>query len=169
MTSRKPSRSHQHAAVERISIAGATTYMAPYALHHYGEEFLQAALSLPAPTVPFSPVRFYLACHSIELSLKAFLSLNRVSLATIKKCYGHGLLALLTAVEQKGLGTLVLLSDAQLVEIRNASAYYSEKVLEYPSSGEALKGYPATAELAVLLSAAELLVARLREPCIDAA
>ena len=168
MTSRKPSRARR-AGIERLSIAGATAFMTPYAFHHYGEEFLEAALSLSAPTVRFSPVRFFLACHSIELSLKAFLSLNRVSLASIKRCYGHDLDLLLTAVEQKGLGTIVPLSDPQLAEIRNASGYYNEKVFEYPSIGEALEGYPATPELAVLLSAAEQLVARLREPCVNAA
>ena len=62
--------------VESISIAGATARMAPLGLQIYAADFLAAAKAVPSPVVPFAPARMYLACHAVELALKAFLSLK---------------------------------------------------------------------------------------------
>ena len=73
--------------VENISIFGLNARMAPLGLQMYAADFLAAAkaiqqpnvppyLACQPPNVPFVPARPYLACHALELSLKALLSLK---------------------------------------------------------------------------------------------
>lgn len=45
-------------------------YISPFGFISYSEDFYEACRS-HGPQRPFSPVHYYLACHSIELSLKA--------------------------------------------------------------------------------------------------
>jgi len=154
--------------IERISIAGATARLSPLALHKYAKDFLRAGISLEASCVPFSPVQYYLLARAVELALKAFLSANGITLKELAG-YGHSLVKLLRAAENRGITADVSLGSEHVEEIQRADNYYSEKVYEYPAIWEAIEGYPQNPNLVVLRSAAELLVIRLEALCLDAA
>jgi len=166
---RKPSRAKQYAQIERISIAGLTSRMGPVGLWVYADAYIRAVLALPALEVPYEPVRYYLACHSIELSLKAFLSLHGATMLELSEnAFGHNLEAIVVAADTKGLQSQVALADNHREEIRKAAVYYAGKVFEYPAVGEALSGYPGLPKFEVLCAAAELLVGALAQPCREA-
>jgi hypothetical protein len=166
---RDPSLAKRFAEIERLSMFGVTERMGPVALHLYAEKYLAAAQALPPQNVPFDPVRLYLACHAIELCLKAFLSLHgQEMLAMADGKLGHKLGAILEAADRAGLKTVVSLSKEQLAAIRHAETYYAGKVFEYPAVGEALSGYPSLPPLEALLEAAVTLVSTLAKPCKEA-
>ncbi|MDP9263753.1 MAG: hypothetical protein M3O85_05475 [Acidobacteriota bacterium] len=163
---RKLSRAKQYAQIERISIGGAVERMGPAGLWVYANAYAKAGLALLAPGAPYEPVRYYLACHSIELSLKAFLSLHGATMLELSEnAFGHNLKKILKAAEAKGLQTQVALTQEHRVEIRKAATYYAGKVFEYPAVGEALVGYPRLPKLELLFAAAEVLVDTLEQPC----
>lgn len=170
--SKKPGRvsaAKRFAQVERISIFGITERMGPLGLHMYAERFLTAARSLPPGTVPFEPVRPYLVCHSIELGLKAFLSLQGAAMIELADgAYGHNLEAILQKADDKALSASVRLTAAQRSAIRLATVYYSGKVFEYPAVGESMSGYPSMPPLEAFLEAAGALVDSLRQQCREA-
>jgi hypothetical protein len=159
-----------HTNIERISIAGATARLSPLALHTYAKDFLRAGISLEASGVPFSPVQYYLLARAVELALKAFLSANGITLKKLAgRNYGHSLMKLLRAAENRGITADVSLGSEHVEEIQRADKYYSEKVFEYPAISEAIKGYPQKPNLVILCSAAELLVTRIEALCLSAA
>jgi len=181
MTStKKPTRASgakRFAQVERISISGITERMAPLALHMYADAYLNAARSLPPPDaplaapsrVPFEQVRPFLVCHSIELGLKAFLSLQGFEMLELAGGpYGHNLEAILKKADEKRLGASVGLTEVQRAAVRHASDYYAGKAFEYPAVGEAVCGYPGMPVIETLLEVAALLVDSLRQPCTEA-
>lgn len=166
---REPSPAKRFAEIERISILGVTERMGPVALHLYAERYLAAVQALLKLSTPFDPVRLYLVCHAIELSLKAFLSLQgQEMLAMADGKLGHKLSSILEAADAVGLKSFVSLSDEQLGAIRLAETYYAGKVFEYPAVGEALSGYPGLPPIEALLEAAALLVSTLAKPCKEA-
>ena len=148
---------------------GVTSRMGPVGLWVYADAYIRAGLALPAQEVPYEQVRYYLACHSIELSLKAFLSLHGATMLELSEnAFGHNLEAIAVAADTKGLKSQIPLTDSHREEIRKAAQYYVGKVFEYPAVGEALSGYPDLPKLDVLFAAAELLAATLAQPCQDA-
>ncbi len=152
-----------------MSLGGLVFQMAPGGLWVYANAYLRAATALPAPEAPYEPVRYYLACHSIELSLKAYLSLHGAPMLELSESgYGHNLEAILTAADNKGLQSYVPVSAEQRAEISKAATYYGGKVFEYPAMGEACVGYPSLPSLEILLEAATLLVDSLAQPCREA-
>jgi hypothetical protein len=166
---RKLSQATTHKTIENLSIAGATARMGPVALHVYAADFLSAARAAAPPGVPFAPARTYLVCRALELALKAFLSLKGCSLEQMAGGpFGHNLESLLAEADQHGLSALVHLEKLHAAEIRRASTYYVEKVFEYPALDEAVLCYPKNPDVNLLLSAAEAVVAVLREPCLNA-
>ena len=166
---RKLSQAKTYARIERISIAGIVAPMGPVGLWVYASAYVKAGLALPAPEAPYEPVRYYLACHSIELSLKAFLSLHGATMLELSEnAFGHNLEAILLAADAKGLQTQVALTQEHRVEICKAATYYVGKVFEYPAMGEALSGYPSLPKLELLFAAAKLLVETLAKPCREA-
>ena len=102
------SAAKRFAQIEKISIMGITERMGPLGLHMYASAYLDAARALPLPTAPFEPVRPFLICHSIELGLKAFLSLHGAEMLELADgSYGHNLEAILKKADEKHLGTHV--------------------------------------------------------------
>ena len=103
----------------------------------------------------------------MELALKAFLSANGITLKELAgRKYGHSLGS--KHVEIRGDaakfgGTKKLHNE----EIARADKYYSEKVFEYPAISEAIKAYPRKPNLAVLCSAAKLLVTCIEALCLS--
>jgi hypothetical protein len=165
---KKKSAVKDFAAIEQISIAGLVARMGPVALHVYADAYLKAAKALPEPTAPFEPVRPFLVCHSIELSLKAFLSLRGAKMIEMMESgLGHKLEALLQEAIERGLNDLVSLTDSQRNAIHQATTYYAGKVFEYPAVAEALSAYPQLPSLPHLFEAAAELVDVLRKPCYE--
>ena len=171
-STKKPARvsaAKRFAQIERISIAGIAERMSPLARHMYAGAYLNAARSLPMPTVPFDPVRPFLVCHSIELALKAFLSLQGSAMLELADgSYGHNLERILQKADEKHLAASVTLTKTHRAEIRRASAYYSGKVFEYPAIGEAMSGYPSMPAIDSLFEAAGILAESLRQYCNEA-
>jgi hypothetical protein len=167
---RKPGMAKAHTQIENVSIFGTTVRVAPLGLIVYAESFLSAArLFTISSAQDFIPARTYLACHAVELALKAFLSLKGHSLAKLAGgAFSHNLGTILTEAEQHGLSDVVGLTELQQFHIRRASKYYAEKVFEYPAIGEALSAYSDRPDDGVLIAAAEVLVAELHDPCLHA-
>ena len=165
----RPSLAKKFAEIERISVFGAVARMGPIGLWMYAEAFCRAAKSLPKPEVPYEPVRYYLICHSIELVLKAYLSLHGATMLELAdSAYGHKLDAILGSAESKGLGSVAILSPEHHAEIHKASVYYGGKVFEYPAVGEAFVGYPGLPSFERLLEVAVLLLGSLEQSCKSA-
>jgi hypothetical protein len=99
--------------------------MGPASLQMYAADFLSAAKAVPPPGVPFAPARTHLICRTLELSLKAFLSLKGCSMERLAGGpFGHDLDTLLTEAINNGIADLVNLDARQLAHIRFASTYY---------------------------------------------
>lgn len=155
--------------VEDAWMWGLRIRMAPIGLQTYAADFVSSAKAVEPPSVPFAPARIYLACHALELALKAFLSLKGRSLEQLAGGkFGHDLECLLKEAEQHGLDKLVNFDEPQKSQIRRASNYYKRKIFEYPSIHEAACAYPGSPNTAMLISAAEALVAALKVPCLNA-
>jgi hypothetical protein len=155
---------------ESISIFGLTAHMAPLGLQMYAADFLAAAKSLQPTNVDFAPARSFLACHALELALKAFLSLKSKDYSLDKlaeRQFSHHIVNLLDEAERNGLYEFVNLKDVEKSQIRSASDYYSSKVFEYPAVSEALRGYPTRPNINIIIDAAETLVGALKEPCLN--
>lgn len=161
----------KHTQIESINMFGATARLSPLGLIIYADHYLEAAKSaLPDKNGgEFHPARLFLVCHSLELALKAFLSLRGRSLDELAGgALGHDLVKLLAEADKQGLGAVVKLTEQQRFWIGRTSTYYAEKVYEYPSVLEALKGYSLRGDMDRLLEAAETLIPPLREPCLHA-
>ena len=160
-----------HSETDRLEIAGTTWNFAPFGLIFTSKKYLEAAkvvvlqeeqLTLTSND-RWHPVGKYLACHSIELSFKAFLTLKGERLRGAK-AFGHNLSNLLAASERQTLQDMVVLTAEERDEIIKASPYYDEKVFEYPSLPEATRAYPEDPIVGYLLSAAHKLVDGLYTP-----
>jgi hypothetical protein len=161
---KKPRKTH----IENISIFGLSAHTGPLYLQMYAADFLSAAKSVQPPHVEFAPARSSLACHAIELALKAFLSLKGLySLKELDELFSHRLVNILDEAERNGLYEFVNLKDVEKFHIRIASDYYSSKIFDYPAAGEALQGYPTRPNINIIIDAAETLVGALKEPCRD--
>lgn len=134
--------------------------------HLYASEWLKAGQLVASQVDPFRPVAYYLFARSIELSLKSFLLIHRISLAELKsRQLGHDLTALLARASALGLPQL---SDEQHIVMAKANEYYTEKVFEYFAMQEAVTGFQRMPELSLLGDLASQLVNDLRQPCLDA-
>jgi hypothetical protein len=166
---RKLSSAKRHAQIESISILGAVGRMGPIGLWQYAEAYLKAAKAVPLPDVPYEPTRYFLVCHSIELGLKAFLSVQGATMLQLSEnAYGHNLDALLKAAEGERLLSTVQLSGSQRDQIAKASDYYAGKVFQYPAVAEALRAYPGLPDIETLFAAAECIVKSLEIACKEA-
>jgi hypothetical protein len=144
--------------------------MGPGSLIVYAASFLSAAKTvLVKPEIPFDPARTYLACHSLELCIKAFLSLRgRPMVELAGGAFRHDLAALLTKAEKEGFLDMVPLTGSQMAEIVRAAKYYSEKVFEYPAVGESIGAYPHLPHVPDLIEISDLMVSALFDLCLAA-
>ncbi|MBR1156206.1 hypothetical protein [Bradyrhizobium sp. JYMT SZCCT0428] len=110
------------------------------------------------------PVGKYLACHSIELSFKAFLTLKGTK-RTDAENFRHRIVELLAETRKQNLEEFVKLTDQEIGEIEKASKYYEKHIFRYPNVPEMATAYPDDPDVAPLLSAAEKLVDGLYDPC----
>ena len=107
-----------------------------------------------------------MSCQSIELSLKAYLSLRGASRAALKsKPYGHNLARLFRDARDKGIGVLVALVSSDADAISNAADWYHthrRKRFQYFEVMDAITGFKNAPELAPL----EDLATRLQAPSL---
>lgn len=133
-----------------------------YWLSIYAADFLAAAQSFQSPEQRFSPVRYYLICHSIELALKAFLFTAGYK-KNDRKNLNHNLLKILAEAEGNGLGNYFEISHAEKESIEKANELYQEKKFEYFESLETIYD-PHNFELDVLEAFAQRLVESIEAP-----
>lgn len=120
------------------------SHTAPFGIHRLASEFLSAGLKIQPVaasaaaefTQPIAFVAYYLAGHSIELSLKAFLLSRGVPITALRKRpYGHNLAALLREARRRKLGRVAKLSRHDVAVVNLLNACYGTKEFEYVSIG----------------------------------
>jgi len=130
----------------------------------YAIDYLDAALALKRSQTPIRAAKTYLACHSIELALSAYLSLRGRSTDTLGRgLLEHDLAQLLHDAESSGLSEVAQLTKGQRRQIKEAAPYYSKMVFQYPAVAEAVRGYPGAPNVPVLLATATVLISAVRE------
>lgn len=164
-TSRRAKRS---AASEGIFVGGVKSRLGPASLYAHAADYLRAAKMAGSGDKSFTPARFYLVCHALELGLRAYLSLGTRSLEDLPRraATGHDLGRLLSKAQSLSLSHLIRFRAREASEIRKASLYYARQVFEYPALAEALRGYPKKPRFQVLLAAAESLISAIRDVCL---
>jgi hypothetical protein len=156
-----------------LQASAAHINLSTFAFIFTAKKFLEAARIVVAhetqqDETKWHPVGKYLACHSIELSFKAFLTL-RGTKRTEAEDFRHRIVELLAETRKQNLEEFVQLTGQEIAEIEKASKYYQQHVFRYPSIPEMTAAYPDDPEVAALLSAAEKLVDGLYDPCRAAA
>jgi hypothetical protein len=106
-----------------------------YWLRHYAGDFLAAAKAFKPPGTRFSPVPYYLVCHSIELSLKSFLYSAGINRRDRKKL-NHDLEEALRAAEDSGLSAYLEITSSDREVLSKANRLYPKKEFEYFESLE---------------------------------
>jgi len=144
-------------------------FVSPYYFVKYAEDFLAASNSHNS-SARFSPVEYYLACHSIELSLKAFMLLKGVSKDKIRwDPFGHNLDNILDKCLSLHIEELVDVSESQKSLIGELNEWYSRKGFEYFDVKNIVAGASDLPNVKLAQELALHLVDRLKEPCRDEA
>src|SRR5262245_7125843 len=105
----------QPATPQNVTIApgGVHANLTCYGFHVWAEDFLAASKAYVAIARQGSLVAHFLCCQSLELSLKAFLSLKGASRRTLaRKPFGHNLDRLFEESDRQGLSKFVRLTPA---------------------------------------------------------
>lgn len=125
----------------------------PRAFLHTSREYLQAYTVLkendPKPTELYL-VKFYLLCHSVELSLKAYLRLRGHEIKELRsREVGHDLFEMLKICNVQHN---FVLSPGYTEVIKVVSTYYKSKEYEYfPQGDQLLIDIDILEEIAILL------------------
>jgi hypothetical protein len=137
-----------------------------YWLRHYATDFLSAARSFVEPeNKRFSPVRYYLICHSIELSLKAYLFTSGYKKKDRKKL-NHNIELALSVAEQNGIEEHISITKEERDAVKKANKLYPKKEFEYFESLETIYD-PHDFDLDALDSLAERLIKSIEKPIMD--
>jgi len=140
-------------------------FVSPYFFIKYAEDFFEAS-SAHDSSIKFSPVKYYLVCHSIELSLKAFLLLKGVSKSDIRsRSLGHNLSNILEKCLSLGLEEIVQITDPQKSMLTELNEWYSRKGFEYFEIKNLAAGAGDLPDVILAQELATLLINNLREPC----
>src|SRR5215472_12927666 len=92
----------------RVNIQPVIQNMGPLGFHQLASQFFVAARAVKDAVPSCESPCYLLYCQSLELILKAFLLLKRISQAKLKRQpYGHDLEALLKEANHQGLDTYV--------------------------------------------------------------
>ncbi len=152
-----------------IEVESGHYFVSPLFFVNYAEDFLEASNS-HFSLKPFSPVKYYLVCHSIELSLKAYLLLSGVSKNDIRKrSLGHNLSNILEKCEELGIENIVQISNAQKIMLKELNEWYSRKGFEYFEVTNLVAGAGSLPDAEIAIELAALLISKLKEPCKDEA
>jgi hypothetical protein len=121
-----------------------TKFEEPFAFWSYSEEFLIAASKVKKPDkkkrnkddFALLMPAYYLVGHSIELSLKSYLSAKGYSVNKLRyKPYGHNLVSLVKESRKRKLGREAKLNKYQIQAIELFNTVYQKKDLEYLTYG----------------------------------
>ena len=112
----------------------------------------------------YSPVPYYLYCHSIELSLKAFLLAQATPYDRLFSL-SHNLDAILREARLVGLDSIAPLSPAETAELTKANSIYATKGFEYLDLANLFRGRKHLPELRVLARVTTKLVKALETTC----
>jgi hypothetical protein len=130
-------------------------HVTPYIFHLWGGDYLAAAKAYRPNARQGSPVTAFLSCQSIELSLKAFLTLKGLNRDKLKGKFGHNLTKLAATAHEYGLAEFVQISgdDGKLL-IAATDWYDKNKRLQYAVIGDVGTGlkYPDDEALEALAS-----------------
>jgi hypothetical protein len=128
-----------------------------YGFHVWAEDFLAAARAYAPVAREASFVGHFLCCQSLELSLKAFLSMKGLTRQQLmRKPFGHNLAALLDAAIANGVAEFVEVTPADIAVVARATDWYDTpkgKRLQYfdlLDAMSAFKGAPDATMLQVL-------------------
>lgn len=137
----------------------------PIGLNNYAKEFLDTAIYLAKnPKYSFKSPTYYLASHAIELSLKAYLMANDISLQQLKSEYGHDLAKLYEKSKEFGFNRQMeqLGSDpesfAHVIDLINP--YYCSKEFEYIKTG-----FQTLPTIEILIKSAKALIKTVHSLC----
>jgi hypothetical protein len=131
-------------------------------LRNYARDFLSAAQTFDPPKNRFSPVPYYLICHSVELSLKAFL-FSAGFKKNDRKRLNHDLEKALRAAEANGLSAHLEITSNDRELFQKANRLYPKKEFEYFESLETIYD-PHNFELEALESFALRLYEAIEDP-----
>ena len=162
-----------------IVLPGLATNLTCYGFHLWAEDFLTAAKAYAPVARQGSFTAHFLCCQSVELSLKAFLSLKGVSRDDLrKKPYGHNMLELFREARARHVEELVLVDPGDESIVQAATSWYDSlqrgprtvrKRLQYFDVMDALTGFRGAPELAALEGLADRLQSsRLRDAVLNA-
>jgi hypothetical protein len=154
------------ASTQSIGLPTISVNLSCLAFHIWAEDFL-AAERLYAPTARRgSFVAHFLCCQSIELSLKAYLSLKGQTRDKLKRNpYGHNLVKLFADARVAGVESLVTLLPEDAATVQHANEWYDTpggKRFQYLSVIDAMMAFKHAPDLEPL----ESLAARLQSPAL---
>jgi len=144
-----------------------TVRLSPLGFQMWATQFLQAARAVEE-TGSFSPVRYFLACRSIELALKAYLLARGHSPMSLKNSMGHDLCKALAKAQDESLADVVALTDAESEVVKSANSLYRSKRFEYFEVLDAVRGFPNRPDMVLLLHVAERLALGVHRTCMEA-
>ena len=155
----------------KITPPSGTAYISPIGFHRYASEFATWARKAHADKGDeFSPVPYYLYCHSLELVLKAFLLAKGVTQRELmnRERLGHHLSKILPRAKDLGLEEVVPLAPHWEAEVEKANGYYADKGFEYFDVATAGRGYPNLPNLDILHELVSTLLTTLKDVCLYA-
>lgn len=156
-----------------VKVGMATVQIGPIGSALYALEFLEAANAVPQQSTAkgspeFSPVRYYLCCRALELSLKAFLLTKGQTAKELKDKLGHDLEKLWVEANSRGLGQIVGgLSPQFEADLKDANHYYKGKAFEYFDFTKWAHGYKGLPELGRFKGACSALVPAVKDHCFS--
>ncbi len=152
-----------------LKVEPANYFVSPYFFILYAEDFLAASHSHVAPRT-FSPVEYYLACHSMELSLKAYLLFRGIPKDEIRqRHYGHNLDNILEKCLELGISNLVDITDSDRTLVAQLNEWYSRKGFEYFEIKNIVDNPQNLPNVTLSQNFAQKLTENLKEPCKDEA
>lgn len=107
----------------------------PQGMVYFAKDYLKAYLLVKEKEPDFRKffhVRFFLLCHSIELSMKAYLKLKGYSAKNLIYDFGHDLEKLIDELYSKHE---IIFGKEFVMAISMANRYYLSKQFEYFQSG----------------------------------
>ena len=144
-------------------------FMSPFGFISYSEDFYEACCSHITHR-PFSPAKYYMACRSIELSLKAFLLLKGVTRDQLKKKpLWHDLHKILKKCKELGISNLVSISSSQELYIESLNKWYVRKGFEYFELENLVSSPKSLPNITEIQELANFLIKGLKEACKNAA
>ena len=141
--------------------------LSPLGFFRYAKEFYSASESYK-PGDGFSPVRYYLYCHSLELLFKVYLLTHGVTKDQLRYRFGHNLSKVLRKSKKLGIENILKINDEEEQNVKLANDYYNKKGFEYFHVVPAATGYKDLPDLVILKRLTEKLLDKLYDICINA-